>query len=285
MPASNVLTCTPPGSFHPNPTTWTVNPPSVKLSGTPTGAPKPGWSLSVTVPASLPTGQSIHISWSGSTDCATFNGWMDLKVGAPAESTKPPVQPKPPIQTKPPIQQKPPIQPKATAGAEQQYSAMHECTPPVTVAGRSIRVYVQDPTGTWKAAYSQACADARAVARGEKAPGVACSSPAGADYVLCTKRQVTIVGAPYAGPTRCSHVLYDGHRYMVFKQRVTCRYARATALRMLRRQEPYVYEFESPTEGRRWSCRILGNGATERGFCDKRVEERWVLYFPAPLAG
>lgn len=60
----------------------------------------------------------------------------------------------------------------------------------------------------------------------------------------------------------------------------TC--ARATALRMLRRDNPYIYEFETPAGARRWKCQILGRGATERGSCYKQVEDRRVLYFPAP---
>jgi hypothetical protein len=84
-----------------------------------------------------------------------------------------------------------------------------------------------------------------------------------------------------AGPTACAAVVHNGHRYLVFKQNVLCSYARATALKMLRRQQPYIVEFVSPGKSPAWKCRILGSGATERGACDKRTERRWLLYFPA----
>jgi hypothetical protein len=51
---------------------------------------------------------------------------------------------------------------------------------------------------------------------------------------------------------------------------------------MLRRDVPYIYEFETPLQGRRWKCRVFGSAATERGACYKQVEARWILYFPSP---
>jgi hypothetical protein len=160
----------------------------------------------------------------------------------------------------------------------------------VLVKGRSIRVYVQSPGGfSIRSFFSQACEEARAVARGERIAGVTCSGPLGVDpadrYKLCTKRKVIIVVSPNrtaAGPTGCTPVRHNGHEYKVVKARVLCTYARGTALRMLRRQDPYIYEFEFPGQARRWSCHILGRGATERGHCYKQVEKRWLMYFPAP---
>jgi hypothetical protein len=47
---------------------------------------------------------------------------------------------------------------------------------------------------------------------------------------------------------------------------------------MLRRDNPYVYEFIRRPNAARWRCRIFGRGANERGACHKLVEARWVLY-------
>jgi hypothetical protein len=269
------------------PVQYTVTFAVIGAFGVPQRELPPGtFTASVTVPANAKPGGATFVDMYVTGHCGSLGIYSATAQWGPfriAEAPQPSTTKKSGVAKKPGIQQRPPIAAKGSATAQEHYRAMQECTPPVTVAGRSVRVYVQDPTGAWKTAYSQACADARAVARGEEVLGVACSSPADADYVLCTRRQVTIVGAPYAGPTRCTHVEYNGHRYMVFKQRVTCRYARATALRMLRRESPYIYEFESPEEGKRWSCRILGNGPSERAACYKRVENRWVLYAPVPL--
>jgi hypothetical protein len=195
------------------------------------------------------------------------------------------------------------------AGARKPFDGAQECRPPVKVEGAAMRVFVQDPTGNWSAAFSQVCDDARSVAEGKKVPGVTCSRAGGAavgeSYLLCTGRKVFLVLAPTrttAGPTACGAVVERGRRYLVFKQRVLCRYARATALRMLRRQEPYVYEILFPGESQlKWSCRIVVPGPSgklvppkqattritstappaERGACSKPSEGRWILYVPA----
>jgi hypothetical protein len=82
---SNILTCTPPGSFQPNPTVWTVSTSEVQLGGLPAAdvVPAPGHPLSVTVSSNLQPGQGFFISWTGNTDCATFNGIMYFKVCDP----------------------------------------------------------------------------------------------------------------------------------------------------------------------------------------------------------
>lgn len=74
---------------------------------------------------------------------------------------------------------------------------------------------------------------------------------------------------------------HRGIRYRVFGARVLCSYARATALRMLQRDTPYVYEVIRAPNPARWRCRIFGRGPNERGARHKLIEERWVLYFPA----
>jgi hypothetical protein len=83
LPAMNVVAvCTPPGKFHPNPTTWTINPAGVKVAGTSTGVPVAGSFLRVSVPKDHSPSQSITISWSGNTDCVSYNGHLTLRVGA-----------------------------------------------------------------------------------------------------------------------------------------------------------------------------------------------------------
>ena len=83
VPAMNVVAvCTPPGKFHPNPTTWTINPATVKVTGTGKGVPAAGSSLRVAVPKNHSLSQPITISWSGNTDCVSYNGHITLRVGA-----------------------------------------------------------------------------------------------------------------------------------------------------------------------------------------------------------
>jgi hypothetical protein len=88
VPASNIVaTCTPPGKFHPNGTTWHVNPSSVKVGGTVKEMPVAGSFLSVTVPADHSPYQTITISWSGTTECESYNGVITLKVGAAGKAS------------------------------------------------------------------------------------------------------------------------------------------------------------------------------------------------------
>jgi hypothetical protein len=84
------------------------------------------------------------------------------------------------------------------------------------------------------------------------------------------------------GRGRCRPVKYEGQSYEVYRQRVLCRYARATTLRMLRNDRPYIYEFENPREGRRWRCIRRANTGAIYGACAKRVERRWISFFPRP---
>ena len=79
---SNILAvCTPPAFFHPNPTEWTVNPPTVTLGGTFGQQPTAASTLAVTVPADHPPQQTITISWTGNSSCVSYNGWITLRVG------------------------------------------------------------------------------------------------------------------------------------------------------------------------------------------------------------
>jgi hypothetical protein len=90
---SNALvTCTPPAYFQPNPTVWTVSTSEVQLGGRPdvNVVPAAGHLLSVTVSSSLQPGQGFFISWTGNTDCASFNGIMYFTVSAPTPPPPPP---------------------------------------------------------------------------------------------------------------------------------------------------------------------------------------------------
>ncbi|HUR85210.1 MAG TPA: hypothetical protein VMY78_07685 [Solirubrobacteraceae bacterium] len=85
LPASEIVaTCTPPGQFHPNPTKWTVNPPTVQIGNDIDGPPAAGHLLSVTVPADHPLSQTITISWTGNTSCSSYNGHVEITVTAAA---------------------------------------------------------------------------------------------------------------------------------------------------------------------------------------------------------
>jgi len=95
---SNILvTCTPPAYFQPNPTVWTVSSSEVQLGGLPAAdvVPAAGHLLSVTVPSSLQPGQGFFISWTGNTDCVSFNGIMYFAVSAPTPPPPPPPPPQP----------------------------------------------------------------------------------------------------------------------------------------------------------------------------------------------
>ena len=82
VPAMNVVaTCTPPGKFHPNPTTWTISPSTVRVTGTTKSMPVAGSFLGVVVPKNHSPYQSIIISWSGNTECVSYNGHIQFRVG------------------------------------------------------------------------------------------------------------------------------------------------------------------------------------------------------------
>jgi hypothetical protein len=89
LPASNIVTtCTPPGEFHPNPTTWVVNPPTVKVSGLTDAQPEAGQIVQVTVPADHSPFQTITISWSGNTTCVSYNGSLTIDVSAALSTSR-----------------------------------------------------------------------------------------------------------------------------------------------------------------------------------------------------
>jgi hypothetical protein len=84
----------------------------------------------------------------------------------------------------------------------------------------------------------------------------------------------------FPGRSACSPVQYRGRVHEVRKQGVLCRYARATTLRILREDQPYIYEFEDPREGRRWRCLRRVVKQSVYGTCLKRVENRWIVFYP-----
>ena len=85
VPQSNIVaTCSAPGSFVPNPTKWSINPSSVGLGGATGEMPAAGSSLVVAVPANHSPYQPITISWTGNTDCVSYNGTITLSVSGAA---------------------------------------------------------------------------------------------------------------------------------------------------------------------------------------------------------
>jgi hypothetical protein len=259
LPQSNVLaTCTPPGYFHPNPTVWTVNPPDIPLGNLPDASivPTAGHPLSVTVPANYPY-QTIHISWSGNTDCVSFNGFIDINVSAAV----PPPPPPPP----------PPANPN----------------PPLPFSGERVERYCEltfrkQKVGVWVRGLT--CEEALDILEDPRGKGGDCFSVAalksGAPPLFICRAHGRVLVSPGRG--RCSPVKYKGRTYDVYRQRVLCRYARSTVLRILRNEKPYIYEFVSKRERRRWRCRRYDDKGSISGACAKRVERRWIAFFPRP---
>jgi len=194
---------------------------------------------------------------------------------ASAPAPPPPPGGSTPVPQTPPVPQAPPASPAGpvppTPAAPAAATGIRTC--PVRIDGRRVEV-------TLKGAAS--CGDAVAIARGRLA-GWTCAAPPLSSvrrYVICSRGGAWGVALPAAGGA-CAPVTFAGRRYRVFGARVLCSLARATALRMLQRRQPYVFEFVAAGLGPRWTCRIAGRGADERGSCFKRVEERWMVYLPA----
>ena len=182
-------------------------------------------------------------------------------------SPPPPPPPPPPTPTAPTT----PATPKSPAGPASS-AAIQTCR--VAVDGQRFIVYLR---GT-----AASCDQADDIARA-RVPGWACVQDpfsAGRRYVTCQRAGAWGVALPASGGA-CAPVTHRGLRYRVFGARVLCQYARATALRMLRRQLPYVVESIRGLNAGRWHCRIFGQGANERGLCHKLVEDRWLMYVPA----
>lgn len=259
---SNVVaTCTPPGSFVPNPTVYSVNPSNVALlSGGPLDRPPTASdTVTISVPATLSSFQPIQISWTGNTTCVSFNG--GVVIGVAARPTGPGATAPAPGEIVPP---------QATV-------RVRSCGS-VTVGGRTIRVGTQDGP------CSEARKAARTIARGKRPSGYRCvlSGPANDPRTIwvCSRGPTVVASGPPAARSlvqgNCGTVTHRARRYAVSAQKVTCRYARATVLRMLRNEQPYIYEFETPRQARRWTC---PRRTPTHGACVKRVERRFVGYF------
>jgi hypothetical protein len=239
-------------------------------------------------PGAVP-GTIFIASWTAFADgCYSANGSVTFVVTAAAPPPPPPPPPPEPPQTPDPHSDE-----------------LTECVSVLLSGGKTLRVFVQRRKEVIDSAsaFSADCHLARAVAQGQRLPGVECSSPAGLPrgerFVTCTSNAVHVVIVPpgvSSKPVRCADVVEQGHRYAVFKLRVTCPYARSATLRMLRGIRPYVNEIVIHPGGRiRWHCRtwaplppgtlVAGAAATQRGFCRKDgPEARWILFFPAPRA-
>lgn len=231
-------------------------------------------SASIQAAATSTPGTIFIVNWTAVADgCYSANGSVTFIVAAP-----------------------PPAEPDPTSDEQR------ECSP-VLVGGRTVRVFVQRRREMIDdgSIFSTACTAARDVAEGRRHVGVTCTQqatlPRGERFVTCTSRDLRITLVPRqlpGGPTACPKVTYHGASYLVFRLRVTCGFARNTALRMLRGDDPYVFEHVSHGQAPLWRCRIVdrprpalrppAGPATERGWCHKRLENRWTLYVPAPLA-
>jgi hypothetical protein len=255
LPASNVLTCTPPGFFHPNPTTWVISPDTIQVGGTITDMPPAGHVLSVTVPADHSPFQQIVISWSGNTDCATYNGLITINVSA----ANPPPTPPPP---------------NPGAGGD----------PPLPFSGEPVDGYCRvihkkNEVVLWVRGLS--CEQALAILEDRRKGGdcfsVAALKSSPTPLFICRAHGRVLVSP---GRGRCKPVRYKGRTYEVYRQRVLCRYARATTLRILRNDRPYIYEFVPRREARRWRCIRRAQDGAIFGACAKRVERRWIVFIP-----
>ena len=259
LPASNTFTCTPPGSFSPNPTTWSISPNTVQVGGTITDMPPAGHVLSVTVPSDHNPSQSIIISWSGNTDCISYNGIITIHVSA----ADPPPTPTP---------QAP--QPTPGAGGD----------PPLPFSGEPVDGYCRvthkkREVVLWVRGLT--CGEALAILEDRRKGGdcfsVAALKSSPTPLFICRAHGRVLVSP---GRGRCRPVKHKGRTYDVYRQRVLCRYARATTLRILRKDRPYIYEFVSRREGRRWRCIRRAQAGAIFGACSKRVERRWIVFFP-----
>jgi hypothetical protein len=82
--ASNVLACTPPAYYAPGGPYWYNSPEGVQVGGATGQQLIDGATVSVTVPADLPSYVTyVFISWSGSTECASYNGYVYIDVLPP----------------------------------------------------------------------------------------------------------------------------------------------------------------------------------------------------------
>ncbi len=147
------------------------------------------------------------------------------------------------------------------------------------IKGTSVDIVTLVPTRR----FESSCGVMRRAAE-NRLPGWVCSAPRqranGTSLITCSQTPRPAVPPPVAVKV-CSPVMHNSRRYKVWKWNVTCRYARNTALKMLRRQDPFIYEFVQSGQQPRWGCLIFGRGTTERGSCFKQFENRFIVYFPA----
>lgn len=150
---------------------------------------------------------------------------------------------------------------------------------PVTVGGRELRLVVHGLT----------CEEARDVLAGVPTGWQCFGAPgaAGERRLLCRRTTApprSTTGWAFALPGdggRCAPVKVGRRRWDVHRRAVTCRYARNTALRGLRGDDPIVYEFVSQGQPGRWTCRRYGAGDGRYGLCVKAVENRFVAWMPS----
>ena len=263
---SNILAvCTPPGSFHPNAPTYVINPSSVALvSSGPELMATAQDTVQISVPADHSPYQTITISWSGTDTCTSWNGSVQIRVGAPGSPPSTGADPSP---APGPGEIVPPDRTVRTRSCGT-----------VSRGARTIQVSAQGDLSC-----SEARAAARGILRGRSPAGYRCRRSGAASSAqtiwVCSRGSDTVFLGPRGTRSlargTCGSVQHRGRTYAVSARRVTCRYARATALRMLRNERPYIYEFETARQARRWTCPQRTNTV---GSCFKRVENRYVGY-------
>jgi hypothetical protein len=190
-------------------------------------------------------------------------GWFQITAAAPPP---PPGPPPPPPPGPPPLPGPPPPPPFSGEQVDRYCRVTYRKREVVLWVGRGLT-----------------CAQALDILEDRRKGGdcfsVASLKSGGPPLFIC-RAHGRVLMSPGRG--RCRPVKYEGRTYEVYKQRVLCRYARATALRVLRNDRPYIYEFENPREGRRWRCIRRDRSGAIYGACAKRVERRWISFFPRP---
>ena len=124
--------------------------------------------------------------------------------------------------------------------------------------------------------------------KGRVTPGYNCigtpanwqSNPRNAT-VICSKtspaspaKPQVISLLPTGGNCPVLHFADNNRDYQILAVRVTCRYARGAAIRMLRAQTP-IYEFVQPGHVPQWSCQVFGGVG---GVCTNQLQDREIAF-------
>jgi hypothetical protein len=237
---------------------WNVEWPSWVGSPNTAGAQDTGASFNFAVPIQASNGQ-FHVGVNVTGHCGGHAFHLGGQYGPYTISEPPPPAASPPPNPNPPL--------PFSGERVERYCE-------VTFRKRKVGVWVRGLT----------CEEALDILEDPRGKGGDCFSVAalksGAPPLLICRAHGRVLVSPGRG--RCSPVKYKGKTYAVYRQRVLCRYARSTVRRILRNDKPYIYEFVSKRERRRWRCRRYEDKGSISGACAKRVERRWIAFFPRP---